>query len=221
MTSQSTLAHPPRMASWLVELFAPAAHAESIPGDLLEEFSDLVSKSGVGFARRWYWRQSVKTTAHLIAVGFRVAPWSIVGIVLGGYLLLAFGSSRSWVEDAIVGVIQFRRHHVTQYYSNLEAYVDWLNTSILIGRLLMSLFIGCIVAAVAKGREMVATMTLGFIWAAMVVKAILVLVTRHWPEQAFLLHFLVDQFGSSGLIVMGGVIVRESRSAMSPRVSRV
>jgi hypothetical protein len=90
------------------------------------------------------------------------------------------------VEDAIVGVIQFRRHHVTPYYSNLQTYVFWLNTGILIGHLLMSLLIGCFVAALAKGREIVATMTLGFIWMAMVVKAILVLVTRHWTEQDFL-----------------------------------
>jgi vacuolar-type H+-ATPase subunit I/STV1 len=221
MMSQSPLAQPPLIASWLVELFAPAEHAESILGDLLEEFSDLVSKSGLASARSWYWQQSAKTAVHLFGAGFRTAPWSIVAIVLGGYLLLAFGASRPWVEDAIVGVIQFRRHHVTPYYPNLETYLFWLNTSILIGRLLMSLFIGCFVAAVAKGREIVATMTLGFIWMAMVVKAILVLVTRHWPEQAFLLPFLVDQFCSSSLIVMGGIIVRESRSAMSRRASRM
>jgi hypothetical protein len=83
----------------------------------------------------------------------------------------------------------------------------------------MSLFIGCIVAAVAKGKEMVAVMTLGLVWAAMAGIGILLLVTRHWPEQAFFLPFLVDQFGSSGMIVMGGVIVRESRSAMSRRPS--
>jgi vacuolar-type H+-ATPase subunit I/STV1 len=216
---RTSLIRPPIIAAWLVDLLTPYEQAESIPGDLLEEFSDLVSKSGVAIARRWYWRQSVKTIGHLIGIGFRVAPWSIVGTVLGGYLLLAFGASRSWVEDAIVGVIQFRRHHVTPYYSNLEMenHVFWLNTSIFIGHLLMSLLIGCIVAAVAKGREMVATMTLGFIWTGIVVKGIFVLVTRHWPEQAFLLHFLVDQFGSSCLIVMGGVIVRESRSAISRR----
>ena len=217
MMSQASLDQPPRVAAWLVDLFTPDERAESIPGDLLEEFSDLASKSGVASARRWYWRQSVKTIAHFISTGFRVAPWSIVGTVLGGYLLLAFGAS--WPEQAIVGVLHFRRHHVTPYYANLDAYVFWLNTSILIGRLLMSLFIGCIVAAAAKGKEMVAAMTLGLVWAAMAGVGILVLVTRHWPEQAFFLPFLVDQFGTSGMIVMGGIIVRESRSAVSRRPS--
>ena len=83
----------------------------------------------------------------------------------------------------------------------------------------MSLFIGCIVAAAAKGREMVATMTLGLVCGAMGAVGILVLVTKHWPEYAFQLSFWVAQFGCSSMIVMGGVIVRESRSAMSRRSS--
>jgi hypothetical protein len=103
MMSQSTLAHPPRIASWLVELFAPTEHAESILGDLLEEFSDLASKSGLASAHRWYWRQSAKTIVHLFGTGLRIAPWSIVGIVLGGFLLVPFGISLA--EPGIVGVI--------------------------------------------------------------------------------------------------------------------
>lgn len=221
MMSQSPLAHPPRIASWLLELVAPAEHAEAILGDLLEEFSQFASRSGLASARRWYWRQSAKTLAHLLGTGFRTASWSIVGIVLGGYLLLAFGASRSWVEDAIVGVIQFRRHHVTPHYSNLEAYVFWLNISILVGHLLVSLLIGCLVGAAAKGREMVATITLASVWTTIIAKGILVLAIRHWPEQASVLPFWVDQLGSSGLVVMGGVIIREIRLAISRRSSRV
>ena len=70
---------PPRIAVWLVDLFTPNKQSESIPGDLLEEFSEHASKSGVASARRWYWRQSVKTVARLIATGFLVAPWLTAG----------------------------------------------------------------------------------------------------------------------------------------------
>lgn len=216
---RASLVRPPFLAAWLIDLLTPYEQAETIPGDLLEEFSDLVSKSGVAIARRWYWRQSMKTIGHLIAAGFRSAPWSVVATVLGGYLLLAF--SASWPEDAIVGVIHFRRHHVTPYYPNLQAYVFWLNISIFLGRLLLSLFVGCMVATAAKGREMVATTALGLTCTALSLRAVLVLVTRHWPEQAFLLPILVDQFGSSTLIVMGGVIVRQSRLGISRRSARV
>jgi len=216
--SQGSLVRPPRIASWLVYLFTPGEHTESIAGDLLEEFSDLASKSGVAFARRWYWRQSAKTVVHLIGIGFRVAPWSIVGTVLVGYLLLVFGDSLP--EEAIVGVIHFRRHHVTPYYNQtqLATYVLWLNTSILIGRLLMSLIIGCFVALAAKGREMAATMTLGLVVGTSVGVFLVVGVLRHWPQNAYLLPFLVDQFAHSIAIVIGGIIVRESRSAMSRRL---
>lgn len=55
---------PPRIAAWLVELFVSVEQAESILGDLHEEFSDVASKSGVVAARRWYWRQSINTLAH-------------------------------------------------------------------------------------------------------------------------------------------------------------
>ena len=53
--------HPPRVVSWFVDLFPPIEQTETIQGDLLEEFSGLVSTSGIDLARRWYWRQSVKT----------------------------------------------------------------------------------------------------------------------------------------------------------------
>lgn len=61
MTSQADFIRPPRIAAWLVKLFA-SAEEESILGDLIEEYSDLALKSGLAFARHWYWRQAVKTS---------------------------------------------------------------------------------------------------------------------------------------------------------------
>ena len=71
----SLQAQPPRIAVWLVNLFIPAAEAEPILGDLLEEFSRLAGKSTF-FAHRWYWRQAWKTIAHLGGNGLRNAPCS-------------------------------------------------------------------------------------------------------------------------------------------------
>jgi hypothetical protein len=39
MISRPSPFRPPQVAAWLVELFIPCEHAESIPGDPVEEFS--------------------------------------------------------------------------------------------------------------------------------------------------------------------------------------
>jgi hypothetical protein len=212
--SRAPIVRPPRIAGWVVDLFTPD---ESIAGDLLEEFSQIASKSGVAAARSWYWRQSVKSAVHLICTGFRMAPLQLAGAILMGFFLQRFGYR--WPEQAIVAVLDFRRHHVTPYYTwlQVQTYLFWLGNGILIGRLLMSLFVGCIVAAATKGREMVATMALGCVVTLMTGMMFLHLVTRHWPEDAYLLPLLVEQVGSASMIVLGGVLVRESRSNVSRR----
>jgi hypothetical protein len=224
MMSHASLAQPPFVAVWLLELFTPEEHAESIVGDLLEEFSGLAAKSGVAFARRWYWRQSTKTVVRLIGTGFRVAPWSTIGAVLGGYLLVGFGFSLP--EQLIEGVILLYRHHVTPYYTPAQwaAHVLSLNTSILMGRLFMSLVIGCLVAGAAKGREMVATITLGLVSLVLTAVMFWMLFAGHRPgagDPALLPWIMTQQFCNSAIIIVGGIIVRESRSAMSRRSSGV
>ncbi len=116
MTSQSDFVQPPRIAVWLVNLFTTGEEAESILGDLLEEFSYLASKSGLAFARSWYWRQAVKTIAHLAGTGFRVAPWSTAAAVGGGFLLRRFVSGLP--ERAIFAVL--RRYQVFEHHFNLN-----------------------------------------------------------------------------------------------------
>jgi hypothetical protein len=220
MKFQASFVQPPSVAAWLVDLFTPQEYAESITGDLLEEFSALASKSGVALARRWYWRQSAKTVVGLIGTGFRAAPWSMVGTVLAGFLLLEYATTLP--ERAIVAVIHLRNHHVTPFYDSkgLASHLFWLNNGILIGRLLISLIIGCFVAVAAKGREMVAAMTVGFVSVVITVMIFGVLVAKHQPvDPTFLPTILIHQFAGSCMIVIGGVIVRESRSAMSRRSS--
>jgi len=210
--SQAPFVRPPRIALWLVDLFAPSEQAESIPGDLLEEFSELASKSGDAFARRWYWRQSVKTVAHLFATGFLVVPWLIAGTVVGGWLLC-------WVfywstQKAVVAVL-----YKYQVYAHIDAYVFWLIYAVLIQRLIEPFIVGCIIAVVAKGREMVVTMTLGLIigaWSG----AGLAHLRHYWSESNFpLAPLLLTTFVSPVMLAFGGGIVREIRSATSRRPS--
>jgi hypothetical protein len=210
MTSQADFLQPPRIAVWLVNLFTPAEEAESIPGDLLEEYSHVASKSGAAFARSWYWRQTVKTIAHLVGIGFRIAPWSTTAAVVGGFLLLRFGSGLP--ERAIFAVL--RRYQVFEHHFN--AYVFFATEGIAIGHVIASMFVGCIVALAAKGREIVATMTLDLVLCAMTGAALLVLEAR---GHSLILWMLPWYFADWFAIVIGGVIVRESRSAMSRRPS--
>ena len=123
MTSQPDFVQPSHIAVWLVTLFTPAEEAESILGDLFEEFSHLASKSGVAFARSWYWRQTVKTIAHLVGSGFRVAPWSTAVAVVGGFLLVRFVFGLS--QPAITAVLN--RYRV--YEHHFDAYMFWKQTA--------------------------------------------------------------------------------------------
>ena len=73
MTSRPNLQppQPPRIAAWFLTLFTPAELEESITGDLLEEFSEIAIESGHTIARRWYWRQILKTIIHTFGNAFR------------------------------------------------------------------------------------------------------------------------------------------------------
>jgi hypothetical protein len=82
---------------------------------------------------------------------------------------LLFGFGLSLPEKLIVAILELRRQHVVPYYTQreMDAHVFWLNTGILTGQLLVALIVGCIVAIVAKEREMVATLTLSFVFFAL------------------------------------------------------
>ena len=215
MNSQRDVVQPPRIAVWLVTLFTPAGDAESIPGDLLEEFSDLASKSGVAFARRWYWRQTVKTIAHLVSAGFRTAPWTITAAVVGGFLLRWFVSRLS--DPAIKGAIDAVLDRYRVYQHDPHAYIFWLTNSMLIIRLIVNTLVGGFVAMAAKGREMTATVMLGLVGDVLAIHATFLTVSKTGDRGV--LWTLLHTFAFSIAIVVAGAIVRTRRSAGRTRPS--
>jgi hypothetical protein len=213
MTSQSHLVQPPRLAMWLLTLFALDDAAEHILGDLLEEFTRLASKSGVPFARRWYWRQTLKTVFQLAALAFRTAPWLTTAAVAGGVFLRKLVARR--VEPTIFAVLE--RYQVYQHH--FSAYVFFASTGIDIGHLITFLLIGFVVAFVARGREMVATMSLGLFWGALTVVSVPAVVMQSGYGTA--LSRAMVYFADSLAIVIAGTIVRTHRLGAAGRHEQV
>ncbi|MDX6460629.1 MAG: hypothetical protein QOE55_4326 [Acidobacteriaceae bacterium] len=202
MTSPSFSLQPPRLAVWLVNLFTVSDNAEAIMGDLLEEFSQIAHQAGVVFARRWYWRHSLKTIVHLIFTAYRAAPWLTSAGVVGGSLT---GRLVKVVGPAIFAVLV--RYQIPEHHFNV--YVFFATTGIDIGYLIVFLLVGCIAAIVAKERGMVAATTLGLISAAMSGIAVVSWVLQgHWA-----LSRLTWNFADTFAILIGGAIVRTHRSA--------
>ena len=206
MTSQSHFVQPPRFAVWLLTLFALDKEAESILGDLLEEFTLLGSKSGVPFARRWYWRQTLKTILQLAVLGFRTAPWLTSAAVVGGFFLR--GVVGRLVEPTIFAVIE--KYQIPEHH--FSTYVFLATTGIDTGYLITFLLVGFIVAFVAKGREMMATTMLALIFGAMVVVVLPSMVRHGIP-----LSMLMWDFSDYLAIVIAGAIVRTHRLRAAAR----
>ena len=205
MTSPSFSLQPPRLAVWLVNLFTVPDNAEVIMGDLLEEFSQIAHQAGLVFARRWYWRQSLKTIVHLIYTAYRTAPWLTSAGVAGG--MLARRLLWRWVEPTIFAFLD--RYQIPEYHFNV--YVFFASTGLDIGFLIVFLFEGCIAAIVAKEREMAAATTLSLIYAALCGTAVVSWVVQgHWA-----LSRLTWDFADTFAILIGGAIVRTHRSAQN------
>lgn len=204
MTTQLVFPKPPRLATRLMDLFTPLEE-ESIVGDLLEEYSQLASKSGLEFARRWYWRQTAKTIAHLFAAGFRIAPWSTTAAVVGGFLLLRFVSA---LPEQLLNVITDR--YLMFWSAHFQAYLSVLN-GMAVAHFIGLLFVGAVVALVSKGREMVATMTLALVLCALIVSAF-VWAGMHGAHRPIDFGCVLWSCADPLAIAIGGVIVRTRQS---------
>jgi hypothetical protein len=207
MSLQPGSIYPPVVARWLIALFAPAQEAEMIIGDLQEEFSKLASTTGVAFARSWYWRQSITTIAAFVRAGFRTAPWSTAAAVIIGVSLLKLDR---FCQPAMTAVLD--RYHVYEHYPSV--YIFCLSYGILIGHVWLAALVGAIVAALARDREMTATITLGFVGGTLTVAGFFWMIVKNVH---FLFWMLPWSFASPVVILVGGAIVRMCRSAKVTR----
>jgi hypothetical protein len=212
MASQPHFVQPPRIAVWLISLFAIGEEAESILGDLFEEFNLLASTSGVPSARNWYWRQTIKTIPRLAGFGFRTDPWMTAAAVVGGFLL------RKLVAPLVgSGTFAVIERYPDFFENHFSAYRFFASTGLDIEHLITFLLIGFIVAFIAMQREMVATITVALIFAAMAIAGSVYMVIKFGPDASLwrLTWYLADSF----VIVVAGAIVRMHRLAARSRPS--
>jgi putative ABC transport system permease protein len=65
---------PPRLAAWLAGWRVASDDREFAIGDLQEEFADRVARDGPARARRWYWRQTIRSCLTRCPRRFDHAP---------------------------------------------------------------------------------------------------------------------------------------------------
>ena len=203
MSSQPDSIQPPIIVAWLTALFVPAQEAETIIGDLQEEFSTLASNAGVAFARRWYRRQSIRTIAAFVCAGFRTAPWSTGAAVALGFSLLTLPR---FLQPTLTAVLD--RYDVYEHHAGF--YIFSLSWGILMGHVFVAALVGVVVAALAKGREMTAVMTLSFINCTLTAFGFIWMMLNN---AHFWLWMLPWSFASPVTVLVGGAIVRTRRSA--------
>lgn len=205
---------PPPMAVWLLLLFTPAEQTESMLGDLLEEFSTLVMTSGGGFARRWYWRQTVHTIQHSCLGALRGAPFLMLVTVAAGLWSIGFATTL-W-QHAIRTFLDARGI----YQSHPDAYLFWSKLPLHLGRLMICGLVGCLAALVARRREMQVATVLSLAQMAMFFVAATAVIARGeaWFQQWFVVMFKWNSLCAIGTII-GGLVVkvcRVSRKGQSP-----
>jgi hypothetical protein len=205
---------PPRAAVWLVDLFA----CDEIRGDLIEECSEVASKCGHAHARRWYWRQCLKTVARLIGDAYCHAPWVIAGSVL---LAGIVGICGMWVIRRAVFPVLIRYCFTHFKLSNTIIFLPMYE--ILIQSVIVPALIGWVAAKIARERGMVAALTLTLLLAARVFAVFPWQLYLHphrflpnpinhpmvfWPTLAF-------TFVSPIAIAAGGAIGRKLRPSLA------
>ena len=210
MNARPKLDRPPQLGTWLVSLFAEGEERELIAGDLSEEYLERAAQGGRAAARRWYWRQILRSLPHLVGSAFRTAPWRIGSAIILGFEFRRLLGPR--VEPPIFAFIE--RYNI--FENHFGAYRFLTSTGIDIGHLITFFMVGLLVGLIAWRREMAPALALGLIYGCMALAASVWFVTRS-HEYAYLLR-LSWYFSDAFAVVVGAVLVRVVRSMSAGRV---
>lgn len=194
---------PPRGAAWLMRLFADPEEADVILGDLAEEFSLLAHDSGSVVARRWYWRQTLKSLPHLVFATFTAAPWLTLLAALAGFLLRRLlARLPGYATFALVDRFAIYQHHFGLYRFLVTTALD-------IEHVFTFVLIGGFVALLARKREMPPAILLALVWAAMAIVGSVFGAVK--TDDYGVLLRLSWYFTDSLAVVLGALLVRNLR----------
>jgi hypothetical protein len=198
---------PSRLAIWLVALCGPGEAGQAALGDLLEEYLYQQQKLGTSAAKRWFWRQSLKTIAYLVGKEIRGAPLTIAAAIVGGFLL-RWRVSRS-LNPAVTTVVDALLHRYDVYARDPHAYLYWTVHIMNADRLVVNLLTGLILATVVKHRELATTLGLALLGDLLAIQGM----SRAWARtgNTGYLWTLPWSFAFSFALIFGGVIVRARR----------
>ena len=208
---------PPVIAASLLQLFVSAEQAESLPGDLLEEFTSRAAGEGLPAARRWYRHQVVRSAGHLLAEQVRSAPLLLLIVVIVSFVLLDF-SVRA--VDACTAI--FLAH--VQIYPYIPAPVFFLLYVGIGERILCPLLTGWVAAAIARGRHIAVAMLLGSIGALPVFMSIRMII---WRRPPFIRHIAIMSLVQPTILllltptflVVGAILHRRSQMRQRRRLA--
>jgi len=188
-------------------LFTPEDRAESLIGDLVEEFSSLAVTSDLSAARRWYWRQTFKTIACCFGDAFRVAPLSMLFAVSGGFWLIGFATrSSAHLMRTFLDAHQL-------YQSEPSVYLFWLKFPLETGRVILCAVVGALVALIAHKKEMAAVVTLALIQGMLFFVSTVALIVNHREWLHWFLFMLPWITACSTATIIGGAVVRKCRAS--------
>jgi hypothetical protein len=196
-------AQPPRLATWIVTLFAPTKEAEAIVGDLHEEFTSLVGREGARTARWWYWRHSVWTVGHLAVGPFRTKPWPTIGIGVAG-LLSSFVIGSMMNVGALAIVVRY------PVYDYIPAALFWQ-----LSGMLPLVVTGFVAARLARNQPMTAVLSILFamaVWNVLDTPVMVLLYGYprgvHITFASSVIRWLYGMSTFGGLVVLGAVAGR-------------
>lgn len=200
MNSRPKLDQPRQWGAWLLGLFATCEERELIVGDLSEEYIQRASQSGGAAARRWYWRQILRSLPHLVSSAFRTSPWkTAMAVVVGFEFRRLMGRLTEPAIFALIDRFQIYEHHFGTYRFLASTGID-------IGHLITFLMVGSLAALIARRSEMAAAISLSLIYAGMAAVASMLLLAK---SHDFTCLIRLSWNGSDAFaIILGAIVVR-------------